>query len=162
LWVDARKRFHLSHAHIQMARELGLNPKKFGKLANHKQQPWKASLPVFIEDLYFKRFGKDRPDNVRSIEEMVKDKKRKQAERKERKQRKRESSPPDASPGVRQALVDAPGDPVAHGLPEELWPQTLDEINLLLQHMDAAEPLDLTPEEWERMEDERSRQELKF
>ena len=36
VWIDARKRFHLSHAHIQMAREIGLNPKKLGKLANHK------------------------------------------------------------------------------------------------------------------------------
>jgi hypothetical protein len=25
-WIEARKRFHLSDAHIQMARELGLNP----------------------------------------------------------------------------------------------------------------------------------------
>lgn len=85
VWIDARQRFRLSHAHIQMARELGMNPKKFGKLANHKQEPWKAPLPVFIEDLYFKRFGKTRPENVRSIEQIVKDKKRKQAERKERK-----------------------------------------------------------------------------
>jgi hypothetical protein len=34
VWVDARKRHKLSHAHIQMARELGMNPKKFGKLDN--------------------------------------------------------------------------------------------------------------------------------
>jgi len=94
VWIDARKRFHLSHAHIQMARELGMNPKKFGKLANHKQQPWKAPLPVFIEDLYFKRFGKTRPDNVRSIEQMVKDKKRKHAERKERKRSEQAPDPP--------------------------------------------------------------------
>jgi hypothetical protein len=40
-WVDARKRHHLSHAHVQMARELGMNPKKLGKLGNHKQEPWK-------------------------------------------------------------------------------------------------------------------------
>ena len=46
IWIDARKRFHLSHAHIQMARELGLNPKKFGKLASSKQEPWKAPLPA--------------------------------------------------------------------------------------------------------------------
>ena len=25
-WIDARKRFHLSHAQVQMARELGMNP----------------------------------------------------------------------------------------------------------------------------------------
>jgi hypothetical protein len=32
-WVDARRRFHLSHAQIQMARELGINPKKLGGMA---------------------------------------------------------------------------------------------------------------------------------
>ena len=85
-WVDARKKFHLSHAHIQMARELGLNPKKFGSLANHKQQTWKDPLPVFIENLYFKRFGKTRPDRVLSVEKMVAEKKRKKAESKALKQ----------------------------------------------------------------------------
>jgi hypothetical protein len=43
-WIDARKRHHLSHAHVQMARELGVNPMKLGKLDNHKQEPWKALL----------------------------------------------------------------------------------------------------------------------
>ncbi len=85
VWVDARNRFHLSHAHIQMARELGMNPKKLGHKANHQQEPWKAPLPEFIELLYLKRFGKKRPDDVRSIEQIVEDKKRKRAERKARK-----------------------------------------------------------------------------
>ncbi len=76
-WIDARKRFHLSHAHIQMARELGMNPRKFGSLANTKQEPWKLPLPDFIEELYFKHFKKNQPDNVRSIEQMVKDYNRK-------------------------------------------------------------------------------------
>ena len=79
-WVDARKRFHLSHAHIQMARELGMNPKKLGGKANNKQEPWKLPLSEFIEELYSRRFGKTRPDNVRSVEKMVQDKKRKRAE----------------------------------------------------------------------------------
>ncbi len=52
MWIDARKQFRLSDVHIQMARELGMNPKKFGKLANHKQEPWKLPLPDFIEELY--------------------------------------------------------------------------------------------------------------
>ena len=73
VWIDARKKYHLSHAHIQMARELGLNPRKFGKIANHRQEPWKAPLPVFIEDIYFKRFRKKRPDNIKSIEKILKD-----------------------------------------------------------------------------------------
>lgn len=72
-WIDARKRYHLSDAQIQMARELGLNPHKFGKLANEKQEPWKKLIPEFIEEIYFKRFGKRRPDVVRSIEQLVQD-----------------------------------------------------------------------------------------
>ena len=68
-WIDARRRFHLSHEHVQMARELGMNPKKLGKLDNHHQEPWKLPLPQFIRKLYSKRFGKGMPDVVRSIEE---------------------------------------------------------------------------------------------
>jgi hypothetical protein len=30
-WIDARKRHRLSHAVVQMARELGMNPKNLGK-----------------------------------------------------------------------------------------------------------------------------------
>ncbi len=68
-WIDARRRHHLSHAHIQMARELGMNPHKLGTLDNHEQEPWKAPLPLFIEDLYVSRFGKPAPDVVISVEE---------------------------------------------------------------------------------------------
>jgi hypothetical protein len=70
-WIDARHRFHLSHEQVQMARELGMNPKKLGNLDNHDQEPWKLPLPQFIRNLYSKCFGKERPDAVRSIEEMV-------------------------------------------------------------------------------------------
>jgi hypothetical protein len=69
LWIDARKRHRLSHEQVQMARELGLNPRKLGKLDNHRQEPWKLPLPAFIEQLYRKRFGKDRPDVVLPLED---------------------------------------------------------------------------------------------
>jgi hypothetical protein len=82
VWIEARKRFHLSHAQIQMARELGLNPKKFGKLANHKQEPWKMPLPQFIEHLYRKQFGRERPEVVISIEDKIREKRRKKMARK--------------------------------------------------------------------------------
>jgi hypothetical protein len=85
IWIDARKKFHLSHAHIQMARELGMNPKKFGSLANHKQERWKAPLPEFIEEIYFKRFGRTRPERVMTIKELSKEKERKKEERKRNK-----------------------------------------------------------------------------
>ena len=63
-WIKAKKEYRLSDKHIQMARELGMNPKKFGGLANHRQEKWKIPLPDFIEDLYCKRFKKERPDKV--------------------------------------------------------------------------------------------------
>jgi len=78
-WVDARKRHHLSHAHVQMARELGLNPKKLGKIDNHKQELWKAPLPVFIEEIYTKRFSKSLPGEVMSIEQIFKAQEQKKA-----------------------------------------------------------------------------------
>ena len=52
IWIDVRKRYHLSHLYIQMARELGMNPRKLGKIANEKQEPWKTPLPAFIERIY--------------------------------------------------------------------------------------------------------------
>ncbi len=82
-WIEARKRFHLSHAQVQMARELGMNPKKLGKLDNHKQEPWKAPLQEFIEHLYLKRFGKERPEVVVSIEKRARLAEAQKAARKE-------------------------------------------------------------------------------
>jgi len=84
VWIEARKRFHLSDVQIQMARELGLNPNKFGKIANEKQESWKKPLPEFIEEIYFKRFGKKQPDLVRKIEDIVQGQREKKAERKAR------------------------------------------------------------------------------
>src|SRR5437764_5843335 len=46
-WVEARKRFRLSHAQVQMARELGMNPRQFGGLANADQEPWIAMPPPY-------------------------------------------------------------------------------------------------------------------
>ncbi|RYD61751.1 MAG: hypothetical protein EOP84_35350 [Verrucomicrobiaceae bacterium] len=89
VWVDARTKFRLSHVHIQMAREIGLNPKKLGSIANHDQERWKLPLPQFIEKLYRKRFGRDRPEVEMTIEEMAR-KKRKQKHPKE------QSPPPES------------------------------------------------------------------
>lgn len=88
-WIEARRRHQLSHAHVQMARELGMNPKKLGKLDNHDQERWKAPLPRFIEQLYFERFGKERPDVVASIEERARAQEAKRTARKEARRRAR-------------------------------------------------------------------------
>ena len=84
-WVEARQRHRLSHAHVQMARELGMNPRKLGKLDNHDQEPWKMPLPEFIAHLYFRTFGRERPETVMSIEERAAAQRARKAARKEAK-----------------------------------------------------------------------------
>jgi hypothetical protein len=109
-WVEARKRFHLSHAHVQMARELRMNPRKLGGMANHRQEPWKVPLPQYIEQLYLKRFKKQRPDSIRSIEQIVAGRDCKQTQRRERQQqetaRSETATPLSASPDPEQATDD--------------------------------------------------------
>ena len=84
-WVVAQKRHRLSDKHVQMARELGLNPDKLGKIDNHEQEPWKAPLPQFIESIYFKRFKREEPVTVRSLKEIIADDKlRKEKKKKEK------------------------------------------------------------------------------
>jgi hypothetical protein len=91
VWIDARRRHRLSHAQVQMARELGMNPQKLGKTDNHRQEPWKAPLPQFIEHLYRKRFGRDAPLDVRPLEERARESAAKQAVRRAEKRARREA-----------------------------------------------------------------------
>lgn len=72
-----------------MARELGLNPEKLGKINNHKQEPWKAPLPEFIEEIYFKHFKKTQPGNIRSLKQILEGEKKKKEEKKRKKRKKR-------------------------------------------------------------------------
>lgn len=93
-WIVAQKKHRLSDTHVQMARELGLNPDKLGKIDNHRQEPWKAPLPEFIEEIFYKRFKKERPDVVKPLKQILKEqeiktktkKKEKEIRRKERDQ----------------------------------------------------------------------------
>lgn len=88
-WIVAQKRHRLSDKHVQMARELGLNPDKLGKIDNHKQETWKAPLPQFIEEIYFKRFKKEMPDEVKPLEQIIKERKIKDEKAKKEKQKRR-------------------------------------------------------------------------
>jgi len=96
-----------------MARELGLNPKKLGGMANHNQEPWKAPLPEYIEYLYQQRFRKERPDLVLSIEEVLERDQKKKAEgtekeRLERLESERQQETQEASRGRRMAARPVP------------------------------------------------------
>jgi len=101
-WFEARKKYRLTHAQVQMARELGLNPKKFGGLANHRQEPWKVPLPNFIEQIYLKRFGVERPAEVVSLEEVIA-RERVKKERKREVKRQRLSEASQQSPKLEDA-----------------------------------------------------------
>ena len=90
-WVAARTRHHLSHAHVQMAAELGMDSRSLGKLDNHRQERWKLPLPEFIEHLYEKRFGRDRPAEVLSVEERARRRAAHKAAKKEAKKARREA-----------------------------------------------------------------------
>lgn len=81
-WIEAKRKFKLSDKHVQMARELGLNPDKLGKLNNHKQEPWKVPLKDFIEEIYSKRFKKSEPESIKPVEQIIKEKKVKKEEAK--------------------------------------------------------------------------------
>jgi len=91
-WQVAQKRHKLSDKHVQMARELGLNPDKLGKIDNHKQETWKAPLPQFIEDIYFKRYKKTDPAEVKSINELMAEIRARKEQKKKAKEQKRKES----------------------------------------------------------------------
>ncbi|NDW18781.1 hypothetical protein D0T53_07620 [Dysgonomonas sp. 216] len=92
-WKIAQKRHRLSDAQVLMARELGFNPDKLGKLDNHKQESWKTPLPQYIENLYYKRFGKETPDVVKSIDQLLKEEQIKKEKHNKEKQQKRKAKP---------------------------------------------------------------------
>ena len=88
-WMVAQKRHRLSDKQVQMARELGLNPDKLGKIDNHKQEPWKAPLPQFIEHIYFKRFKREEPETVKPLQQILKEMETKKKLQKEKKEERR-------------------------------------------------------------------------
>src|SRR5689334_7656957 len=81
VWIEAREKHKLSHLHIQMAKELGLNPRKFGSLGANKHEPWKGPLNEFIEDIYFKRFRRATPERLLTIEEMFRETQKRKAKK---------------------------------------------------------------------------------
>lgn len=88
-WMVAQKKHRLSDKHVQMARELGLNPDKLGKIDNHQQETWKAPLPQFIEEIYFKRFKRESPESVKPLAQIMAEQEKKKKEQKKAKDERR-------------------------------------------------------------------------
>lgn len=57
MWAEAKKKCWLNTATVQMAKEMGLNPKSLIKNKPNSKQPLKAPVHFWIQDMYEKRFG---------------------------------------------------------------------------------------------------------
>ncbi len=62
-WIAARSKFGLTDAQVQMARELGMNPRRLGNKSHDV-----SAIPGIVEALYRQRFGRSAPVSVASIE----------------------------------------------------------------------------------------------
>lgn len=63
VWSSAKTKYHLSSRQIEMAKKLGMNPKKFGSLVPTKSELWKKPLGQFIEKCYYKKFRKQKTES---------------------------------------------------------------------------------------------------
>jgi hypothetical protein len=63
-WRNAKKICRLNARQLEMARRLGMNPKKLPRLRPGPQEHWKLPVAEFIEELYGKRFGFDPVDHL--------------------------------------------------------------------------------------------------
>jgi hypothetical protein len=62
-WVELRQRYKLSHAEVQMGRELEIVPRSLAKISD---------VAAHLRALYLDRFGRDQPETVLSVEERAK------------------------------------------------------------------------------------------
>lgn len=63
-WVETRKRFRLSHAHVQMARELGMNRRKLAPIRrNHEAEELRSAVELLadLRDLAARKEGNRLP-----------------------------------------------------------------------------------------------------
>jgi SOS-response transcriptional repressor LexA len=70
-WIEARKKHRLTHVQTQMARELGMNPKRLLATAQAEGKHKTTPLSEWIATAYAKRFGRQEPSQPMTIEEMA-------------------------------------------------------------------------------------------
>ena len=54
-WKEAKKKCRLNAETVQMAKELGLNPKSLIKNIPNKSQSWKKPVYLWIREMYWER-----------------------------------------------------------------------------------------------------------
>ncbi|GMU52485.1 MAG: hypothetical protein AMXMBFR33_16310 [Candidatus Xenobia bacterium] len=82
-WIDARQKHRLTNEQVQMARELGLNPRRLDQVSGDKP------LAEYLAALYQERFGRDCPEEVVSIEQMARNLELEKVRRQEQRRRAR-------------------------------------------------------------------------
>ena len=88
-WAVVKRQHGMTDAQVQMARELGMNPKRLPQPKDAGQEP----LVRQIEVLYLKRFKKPLPDAVVPLRQLLHDTRaRERAEAHERRRRKRQAA----------------------------------------------------------------------
>ena len=86
-WASVKRQHGLTDAQAQMARELGMNPKRLPQTEDAGQEP----LARRIEVLYLKRFKKPLPDAVVPLRQLLHDTRaRERAEANGRRRKKRQ------------------------------------------------------------------------
>jgi len=55
LWKQAKQKCRLNEADIELAKQLGLNPKSLIKNIPSKSEPWKASVSDWLHEMEAKR-----------------------------------------------------------------------------------------------------------
>lgn len=51
-WIDAKVKCRLNNETLQMAKEMGLNPRSLIKNIPNKSEQWKAPVHIWIRDMY--------------------------------------------------------------------------------------------------------------
>ncbi len=57
-WAEAKKKCCLNLETLQMAKEMGLNPKSLIKNIPNKSEQWKSPVSEWIQEMYAKRKAK--------------------------------------------------------------------------------------------------------
>ncbi|HTW90903.1 MAG TPA: hypothetical protein VMH22_04270 [bacterium] len=91
-WHEAKRQCSLSDAQVQMARELGMKPKRLIAAGTTAQGTTPMPLAQRIENLYLGRFKKPLPDTVVPLRQLLHDARaRERAEAHEQRRRKRQA-----------------------------------------------------------------------
>jgi hypothetical protein len=146
-WKNAKKICRLNAQQVEMARALGMNPKKLPGLRPSPQQRWKLRVGEFIEDRYRKRFG-DLPDPHAPVPDS--DSRRRVVPQRNTHAPERVTDAASRAADLICYLVNLADDLqkwLAHGsIPPEVLPQVCEELRQIAEALDVGAPISPIPE----------------